>query len=109
MGWDRGGERVGVEAVGSAGGSYNLIQIHGMLSLRRWNFCREVQREFIRRGFEVVNLGCGNIHKTRIVATHEQPRDRANDLASLVANAESLAQDPPLGPEPPPPAHRHHT
>jgi hypothetical protein len=57
--------QVGVEAVGSTGSADDLVQIDGLIRCMVWDldFCLWLSGKILR-GFEVVDLGGGDIHKT---------------------------------------------
>jgi len=106
FGADDAGDKIGIELVSSAGVSYGLIQIEGMridggggLQLARGGGGSRCGSRGIRDGFEVADLGGGNVDKAGLITVHVKPSDVADDSAALVADGESVAEDRGVGGE----------
>ncbi len=98
FGADDAGDEIGIEPVGAAGIFHSLIQIEGMRSddgwLREWSGGWRVGH-----GFEVIDIGGGNVDEVGLTAIDVEASDGADGLAMVVGDGESVAQDGGVGGE----------
>ena len=97
LGADDAGDEIGVELVGSAGGLYGFTQIEGLRSDVGGRAGFRVRSGDVGNGFKVIDLGGGDIDEAGLIAVEVKAGDGADDLAALVEDGESVAEDGGVG------------
>ena len=97
FGADDAGDQIGIEAVGSAGVLYGLGEIEGVRETRELGIGGRSWR--VGEGLEVIDFGGGDVDETGLISVDVEAGDGADNLAALVTDGESVAQDGRLGGE----------
>jgi len=99
FGADDAGDEIGIEFVGAAGGFYGFGEIEGTgrdgcggLGIGVWSW-------IVGKGFEVVDFGGGNVDEAGLISVDIETGYGTDDLAALVADGESVAENGGVGGE----------